>query len=67
MGITFQGKGIVVTSYLGATYTAVAPNGAGRGFVFNTNEIFTSILNGKAIFPPAVSDDAGHEQTHAQN
>lgn len=45
--ISFQGKGIVVSSYLGSSYTAIAPNGAGRGFIFNNNEVFSSVLNGE--------------------
>ena len=43
--ISFQGKGITVSSYLSATYTAIEPV-LGRGFTFTQNEIFTSVLNG---------------------
>ena len=45
-GISFLGKAMTLSSYLGAQLTAVTPNGADRGFIFNTNEIFSTVLNG---------------------
>ena len=47
VAITFAGKAITVSSYLGASITAVSPGYAARGFIFNNAEIFTSILNGE--------------------
>ena len=47
VAITFAGKAITVSSYLGASITAVSPGYAARGFIFNSAEIFTSVLNGE--------------------
>jgi len=47
--ISFAGKAIMVSSSLGASITAVSPGYAGRGFIFNNAEIFSSILNGRNL------------------
>lgn len=45
--ISFNGKAITVSSCLGAPYTALSLSGAARAFLFNSDEIFTSVLKGK--------------------